>query len=131
MNEIQALAEKIYVTSLYLKGQKSTYFIWKKNHEKWLSLLGEMYEAVCRMEEFWDNFYSYEYWDLLDEMKKIIMDCDEVLRQRRYGYKVKCIIYMQAFHNLARAFLPPENRMRVSMGEAREYAGFWLRHLER
>ena len=78
------------------------------------------------MGEMLDYSYSEEYFALIDEMIDLLDACERGLREKKYGYKARSTNYMQAFHNLARAFLPPENPMRASIGEAREYAHFWL-----
>ena len=126
MTEIYALAEKIYNDAVLLKGQKSTVLKWRRMREKWLYSLAEMRENVAVMGEMLDYSYSEEYFALIDEMIDLLDACERGLREKKYGYKARSTNYMQAFHNLARAFLPPENPMRASIGEAREYAHFWL-----
>ena len=128
MNEVHALAEKLYSNSICLKRQKSSSLMWKKNREKWDAMLAEMLADISEMANLWDNSYSYEYLDLLEEMEEILKACQSALLWQEHGYKEQCSIYMQAFHNLPRAFLPPENRMRISVAEAREYADFWLEY---
>jgi len=131
MIEIYALAEKLYKDSVFLKGQKSTSLTWKKNREKWLSILSEMRESVRKMTDIIDYSYSDEYFELLEEMELIIDACENGLRRKSGFYKSQSSNYMHAFHNLPRAFLAPENRMRITVSQAREYADFWLRHSKR
>ena len=128
MTEVYALAEKMYSDSILLKGQKSSSLTWKKNREMWLIKLSELRENVRKTEEIMDYSYSEEYFVLLHDMEAIVNACENTLCQKRYGYKGQCVNYMQAFHNLPRAFLSPENRMRITVEKAREYADFWLRH---
>jgi hypothetical protein len=126
MTEIYALAEKLYNDSVALKGQKCTSLIWRKNREKWLASIAEMRENVYALEELLDYSYSEEYFELIEFMKSILNDCERGLREKPYRYKAKSTNYMQAFHNLPRAFFAPENMMQTSVSEAIEYANFWL-----
>ena len=131
MIEIYTLAEKIYGASGALKSQKSSSLIWKKNREKWFEELEKLRTDVFELEEILDYSYSEEHFGLIKDMKDIIDACEEVLRQKRYGYKAKCTNYMQAFHSLPRAFFSPENYKCASVTEARGYAEFWLRICEK
>ena len=131
MTEVYALAEKIYNDAIFLKGQKSTSLIWRRNREKWLCALDEMIRDIDALNEILDYSYSEEYWVLLSEMKALAETCKNCLLERADRYMARCVNYMQAFHNLPRAFFAPENLMRISIEEAREYAEFWLRHLAR
>ena len=79
------------------------------------------------MADLWDNSFSYEYLDLIEEMEEMLKACEECILRKVPRYKEKSGIYIQAFHNLPRAFLPLESRMKISAAEAREYADFWLR----
>ena len=126
MTEVYALAEKIYNDAVLLKRQKSTVLTWKRTREKWLSSLAEMRENVLRLEELLDYSYSEEYFELIGEMKHILYACETELREKAYGYRSQSTNYMQAFHNLPRAIFSPENRMHISVKEARKYADFWL-----
>ena len=126
MIEIYDLAEKIYKEAVFLKGQKSTSLTWKLNRERWLSVLAEMRKNVFEMGEMLDYSYSEEHFALIDEMNGILCACERCLREKTYRYKVHSSMYMQAFHNLPRAFFSPENRMHITVSEARKYAEFWL-----
>ncbi len=126
MIEIYALAEKIYKDAVFLKRQKSTSLTWKRTRERWLAAIAEMRENVVKMGEMLDYSYSDEYFELIDEMLDILSACEMFLREKTYGYKGICTNYMQAFHNMPRAFFSPEDRMHISVYEARKYAGFWL-----
>ena len=128
MTEIYNLAEKIYKDAIFLKGQKSTSLTWKRTRERWISALAEMRENVVKMGEMLDYSYSEEYFELIEEMKSILDACEMSLYEKSYIYRAQSTNYMQAFHNLPKAFFPPENRMRISVAEAREYARFWLEH---
>ena len=128
MIEIYELAEKIYRDAVFLKGQKSTSLTWKKTRERWLATLAEMRKNVAEMGEMLDYSYSDEHFDLIDEMTDILSACEVCLREKTYGYKGICTNYMQAFHNMPRAFFPIENRMHITVYEARKYASFWLDH---
>lgn len=131
MIEIYTLAEKIYGASGALKSQKSSSLIWKKNREKWFEECEKLRTDIFELEEILDYSYSEEYFVLIGDMKDIINACEESLRQKRYGYKAKCMNYMQAFHNLARVFLSPEDYKYANIAEARRCAEFWLRICEK
>lgn len=126
MIEIYDLAEKIYSEAVSLKGQKCTTLVWRKNREKWLSSIAEIRENLFALEELLDYSYSEEYFGLIEFMKSILNDCERGLREKTYRYKAKSTNYMQAFHNLPRAFFSPENVMQTSAAEAIEHAEFWL-----
>ena len=128
MIEIYELAEKIYRESVFLKRQKSTSLTWKRNRERWRSGIAQMRKNVADMGDMLDYSYSDEYFELIDEMLDILGACETCLREKAYGYKGNCTNYMQAFHNMPRAFFSQENRMRISVWEARRYASFWLEH---
>ena len=128
MIEIYTLAEKIYKDAVFLKRQKSTLLMWKNTREKWLSTIAEMRKNVADMGEKLDYSYSDEYFELIDEMINILNACEMLLREKTYGYKGICTNYMQAFYNMPRAFFSPEDRMNISVYEARKYADFWLGH---
>jgi hypothetical protein len=128
MTEVYNLAEKIYNDAVLLKGQKSTSLTWKYNREKWLAAIAEMRESVVRMGEILDYSYSDEHFELIEEMKDILCACEKGLREKTYRYKAQSTNYMQAFHNLPRAFFALEDNMRISVYEARKYASFWLDH---
>ncbi len=131
MTEVYNLAEKIYNDAVLLKGHKSTSLTWKYNREKWLAAIAEMRESVVRMGEILDYSYSDEHFELIEEMKDILCACEKGLREKTYRYKAQSTNYMQAFHNLPRAFFPIENRMHITVYEARKYADFWLRRIAR
>ncbi len=126
MIKIYNLAEKIYNSSLFLKGQKSTSLVRKANREKWLEVIAEMYADVTELGEILDYSYSEEYFELIEEMKEILYACESCLRGNLYRYEALSVNYMQAFHNLPRAFFSPENDRYISVAEARKYAAFWL-----
>ena len=128
MIEIYELAEKIYKDAVFLKRQKSNLLTWKKTRERWLSAIAEMRENTRSMEEMLDYSYSEEHFALIREMQEILDSCENELREKTYGYKSRSCMYMQAFHNLPRAFFSPENRMCITVAEARKYADFWLSH---
>ena len=128
MIEIYTLAEKIYKDAVFLKGQKSTSLTWKRTRERWLDTIAEMRKNVAEMGERLDYSYSEEYFELIDEMSNILNACETFLREKTYGYKGICTNYMQALHNMPRAFFSPEDRMHISVYEARKYASFWLEH---
>ena len=128
MTEVYNLAEKIYNDAVLLKGQKSTSLTWKYNREKWLNDIAGIRENVAKMGEILDYSYSEEYFELIEEMMYILNSCELCLREKIYGYKGICTNYMQAFHNMPRAFFPIENRMHITVYEAQKYASFWLDH---
>ncbi|MBQ9746551.1 MAG: hypothetical protein IJW21_06980 [Clostridia bacterium] len=126
MERIHGLAERLYGKAVYLKSQKSSSLARKKHREEWLFVISDMLADLREMADLWDNSFSYEYLDLIEEMEGILKACEACLCAKNPGYKAQSGNYMHAFHNLPRAFLPPENRMRISVAEAREYAAFWL-----
>ena len=128
MIEIYDLAEKIYNAAVFLKEQKSTTLVWRKNREKWLSAIAEIRENVIKLEDILDYSYSDEHFELIEYMLFILDSCETDIRTKSYRYKAKSTNYMQAFHNLPRAFFAPENRMHITVYEARKYASFWLDH---
>ena len=128
MIEIYELAEKIYKEAVFLKREKSTSLMWKRTRERWLATLAEMRENVAEMGYMLDYSYSDEYFELVDEMADVLCACETALRGKTYGYKGICTNYMQAFHNMPRAFFSLESPMHISVYEARRYARFWLDH---
>ena len=128
MTEIYALAEKIYKDAVILKGQKSTSLTWKLNRERWLATIAKMRKTLFEMGEMLDYSYSEDHFALIDEMNGILCACERCLREKTYRYKARITNYMQAFHNLPRAFFAPENNMHITVAEARRYAAFWLSH---
>lgn len=127
MKRIHAIAENLYRKAVFLKMQESATLARRKSREQWFAVIADMRADLREMADLWDNSFSYEYLDLIEEMEGLLKSCASCLTAKYPGYKARCGKYMQAFHNLPRAFLSLDNRMHISVAEARGYAGFWLR----
>lgn len=71
--------------------------------------------------------YSAEYDDILSQMHWILSDCIDSVVKMRKGYILTVANYIKAFHNYPRAFLPLNDKLKISPLDAIEYSKSYLK----
>lgn len=71
--------------------------------------------------------YTDEYYEVLFQMHWILSDCINIARQKRKGYILTISKYIKAFHNLPRAFLSLNDKLKISPTDALEYSKPYLK----
>ena len=71
--------------------------------------------------------YSAEYDDILFQMHWILSDCIDSVVKMRKGYILTVANYIKAFHNYPRAFLPLNDKLKISSLDAIEYSKSYLK----
>ena len=71
--------------------------------------------------------YSAEYDDILFQMHWILSDCIDSVVKMRKGYILTVANYIKAFHNYPRAFLPLNDKLKISPLDAIEYSKSYLK----
>ena len=84
----------------------------------------DMYEAVAYSD------FSSKYSDLIFEMQSILSLCLQELKGQSKGYSDRVKKYLLGFHNLPRAFLSIEDKLRIHPNDAHEYSKFYLDNLK-
>ncbi len=73
-----------------------------------------------------ESDFSAEYEELLPEMQRILSSCIDILLQKKKGYINSINLYIKAFHNYPRAFLPLTDKSRISPEQVVEYSKAYL-----
>ena len=120
---ISKLSQEIYEKSIQLKNYDERKLILKRNR---LTLLNELYQLqdmtdILLSSLHSDSSFSYNYIELAIFMKTSLAECIVYLTSKGKNYRTTIKRYICGFHNLPRAFLSIDNKMKVSTAEAMEY----------
>ena len=120
---IPKLAQEIYDKSIQLKKYDERKLLFKRNR---LSLLNELYQLQDMTDTLLsslhsDASFSYNYIELAIFMKNSLAECVVFLTSKGQNYRDTVRRYTWGFHNLPRAFLSVDNKMKCSTAEAMEY----------
>ena len=126
---IEKLAEQIYEKSLKLKKISTDDLLLKSKRIQALDDLCEIKPLISSLLlELKDNtLFSDEYFKLALLMYESVFESVVILSKKEKNYKTTAIKYIHGFHNLPRAFLPIENRMRISASDAMNYYSQYIK----
>ncbi len=152
MTKNAVIAEILYGKAIGLKKYKRSDFLFTRKRSEMLAALSEMqYLVHCLpMRSISDEQareilnivqtdrpdltdvliqandhpdYAPEYEALLLEMSGILTSCIANIAKKQTGARESALSQMKVFHNLPRTFLSLESRQKISIQEARDYAG--------
>ena len=120
---ISKLSQEIYEKSIQLKNYDERKLLLKRNR---LTLLNELYQLqdmtdILLSSLHSDSSFSYNYIEHAIFMKTSLAKCIVYLTSKGKNYRTTVKRYICGFHNLPRAFLSIDNKMKVSTAEAMEY----------
>lgn len=120
---ISKLAQDIYEKSIRLKKYDERNLLFKRNRT---TLLNELYELQDMTDILLSSLhnssgFSNNYLELAIFMKTSLSECVDFLISKGKNYRGTVKRYIWEFHNLPRAFLPIDNKMKISPNEAMEY----------
>lgn len=120
---IEKLAEEMYEKSIQIKKFDYRSLIFKSNRMALLKELQKLEELNNSIIELLheSNVYSAKYYDLSSLMGKTLTECISYLTSKGKNYRMTVQLYVWAFHNLPRAFLPENNPAKATPDEAIEY----------
>ena len=125
---VPTLAEELYNKSLALKKYCTSDLLKKRKRSELLDDLQLNQQIVFKILECLKNDLSYssEYYDLAVFMCRSLFECVCFLASKKKNNRLTIWRYIHVFHNLPRAFLPLDNRARVSVADAMDYFGAYL-----
>lgn len=126
---INKLAEEIYEKSLMLKRIGTDDLLLKSKRIQAIDILSDIKSLVSSLLlELKDNTsFSDEYFRLALLMYESVFESVVILSKKEKDYKMTAIKYIHGFHNLPRAFMSAENRLRISAGDAMNYYSQYIK----
>ena len=120
---ISKLAQEIYEKSIQLKKYDEIILLFQR---KRLALLNELYNLQEMTDILLSSLnnnmnFSYSYTELAIFMKTTLSECIAFLTSKGKNYRTTVKRYIWGFHNLPRAFLPIDDKMKISPEKAVEY----------
>ncbi|MBO4769361.1 MAG: hypothetical protein J5563_01095 [Clostridia bacterium] len=120
---VSQLAEELYDKSLSLEKYSTFDLMLKRKRVVLLNELQTVQQLICSIlnELKTDLSYSSEYYELALFMCRNLFECVCFLASKTKNCRQTVWRYIHGFHNLPRAFLPLENKARLSVAEAMDY----------
>lgn len=126
---IADIAKELYEKTMVLKKYSTFDLMQKGNRTALLSeLQNDQQLAFLLLKELKNDLsYSSEYYELALFMCNSLFECVFSLALKKKNYRQTVWRYIHGFHNLPRAFLPLENKARVSAAQATDYYRTYLK----
>lgn len=125
---ISKLAEDIYAKAIQLKKYNSRNLFFSKNRSDLQNELQQIQESVniIHYQLQSDATYSAQYYELATLMQNELIEYQSLLITKPKNYRTILSRRVWGFHNLTRAFLPPNNLAGLTAGEAITYYSSYL-----